>query len=202
MRRFCLLLAGCSLIVAGCEQRGPIAPISPPIRPAASATSKPAPKPKQPTEKERYEQIKALYEADSLVFAIEKASAFLAQYPKSQYRERVIKLKRNARSKIPTPDPDIAKAREIAQGLSAYESKLDLESSYITIHGMLINNRDNELRYVVITYRIQDKSGAQIGTAMDTTTNLLVGGKWRFKATGSLTSEDVANYEIADVTAY
>lgn len=201
-QRWSLLAVLPLLSIAGCQTSFPPAPkpennlSAPNPTPTITATPKPL------TEKEQYLQIKALYDNDAFPSAIEKSSTFLALYPKSQYRERVVRLKRDARRNIPTPDPDIAKAREVIPGVSAFDSKVEIDSSYITIHGTLINNRAEELSYVHITYRLTDKSGAQIGTASDVTSNLQAGGKWRFKATGSMTSDDIHSYSIADLKVY
>lgn len=51
------------------------------------------------------------------------------------------------------------------------------------ITGTVVNRRPETLKYVQIQFRLYDKSGSQIGTALANTNGLESGGKWNFKAT-------------------
>lgn len=75
----------------------------------------------------------------------------------------------------------------------------DSFSYYIT--GTVTNNTDEEKSYVQIIFNLYDSEGNQIGTAMDNINNLKAGGTWKFKAL-ALESENIASYEVSEVTGF
>lgn len=51
------------------------------------------------------------------------------------------------------------------------------------ITGTVVNRRSREVGYAQISFKLFDRSGAQVGTALDNINSLEAGGKWKFKAT-------------------
>lgn len=72
----------------------------------------------------------------------------------------------------------------------------------VTITGTFANNSDEEISYVQVSYRLLDADGAQIGTALANTNNLPAGGSWKFEAVGLEGVDDVASFELAEVTGF
>lgn len=63
------------------------------------------------------------------------------------------------------------------------KAKMDKSDGFATyIKGSLTNNTDTKWSYVQVTYIIYDKSGDQVGTAMDNLNGLKPGKTWKFKA--------------------
>jgi len=50
------------------------------------------------------------------------------------------------------------------------------------IYGEAKNNADAALSYASVTFNLYDNSGARVGTAMDSVSNLDAEGTWKFKA--------------------
>lgn len=72
----------------------------------------------------------------------------------------------------------------------------------VTITGTFANNSDEEISYVQVSYRLLDADGAQIGTALANTNNLPADGSWKFEAVGLEGVDDVASFELAEVTGF
>lgn len=83
------------------------------------------------------------------------------------------------------------------------DEELDTSNPYTTyITGTLTNNTDNEVSYIQVEYNLYDADGAQIGTALANTNNLKAGGTWKFEALGTASPDEVASYELVDVTGF
>ena len=83
------------------------------------------------------------------------------------------------------------------------EEQLDASNPYATyITGTLTNNTDNEVSYIQVEYNLYDASGAQVGTALANTNNLQPGGTWKFEAIGTVSPDQVASFELMDVTGF
>ena len=72
----------------------------------------------------------------------------------------------------------------------------------VTITGTFTNNTDEDISYVQLSYRLLDAEGAQIETAYANTSDLSAGGTWKFEAMGFVGSDEVASFELADVTGF
>ena len=53
-----------------------------------------------------------------------------------------------------------------------------------------------------VTYVLYDADGNQVGNAYANATELKAGGTWKFNASGTVDPEDVASYELSEVTGY
>ena len=83
------------------------------------------------------------------------------------------------------------------------DEQLDTSNGYaVYINGTLTNNTDNEASYIQVEYNLYDADGAQVGTALANTSNLKAGGTWKFEAIGTAAPDEVASYELADVTGF
>jgi hypothetical protein len=54
---------------------------------------------------------------------------------------------------------------------------------------------------VQVTFNLYDKSGAQLGTAVDNINNLEPNGTWKYKALG-LTTEKVDSYKFVEISGW
>ena len=101
------------------------------------------------------------------------------------------------------------------QADGAGEAEADAEPAYsiadeamtgddysVTITGTFTNNTDEDISYVQLSYRLLDAEGAQIETAYANTSDLSAGGTWKFEAMGFVGSDEVASFELADVTGF
>lgn len=70
--------------------------------------------------------------------------------------------------------------------------------SYIT--GQVKNNSAKEYTYVEIRFTLYDKSGAEIGTAVDDISNLEAGGIWNYKAL--VTEAEATEYMFKELTGF
>lgn len=82
------------------------------------------------------------------------------------------------------------------------DETLDTSGYYPTITGVFTNTSGDVFSYVGLSYNLYDADGSQIDNAYANTTNLADGASWKFEATSLADSEDVASYELVDVTAY
>lgn len=77
------------------------------------------------------------------------------------------------------------------------------EENYVTqITGTFTNTSGKELDYVQLSYNLYDSDGAQIGTAYANTTHLANGAVWKFEAYCTKDADEIASYQLTDVTAY
>ena len=87
---------------------------------------------------------------------------------------------------------------------------LDGHSGYFSdwtyyIEGYVQNNTDKEYSYVHVEFNLYDKDGAILGTADDYIDALEANGKWKFKATAWLGSDQekkVASYKLKEITSW
>ena len=69
------------------------------------------------------------------------------------------------------------------------------------IEGTISNNTDKAYDYAQVTFNLYDSEGNQIGTAWTNINNLQAKGTWKFKAV-DFTNEEVAKYELAEITGW
>lgn len=80
---------------------------------------------------------------------------------------------------------------------------MDTSNSFaVYIDGTLTNNTDGEVSYIQVEYNLYDSDGAQVGTALANTNNLQPGGTWKFEALGTAAPDEVASFELIDVTGF
>ncbi len=83
------------------------------------------------------------------------------------------------------------------------EEQLDGSNQFATyITGKLTNNTDDAVSYIQVEYNLYDAEGAQVGTALANTNNLQPGGVWKFEAIGTASPDEVASFELIDVTGF
>lgn len=83
------------------------------------------------------------------------------------------------------------------------EEAADTSNSYdYAITGILTNNSGRDANSVMVTYNLFDADNNQIGTAMATASNLKAGGTWKFKASSLKSTNEVARYELSDVSGF
>lgn len=83
------------------------------------------------------------------------------------------------------------------------DEQLDDSNQFaVYVTGTLTNNTDDEMGYIQVEYNLYDADGAQVGTALANTSNLKAGGTWKFEALGTASPDEVASYELADVTSF
>ncbi|MBM6675632.1 DUF3426 domain-containing protein [Olsenella uli] len=83
------------------------------------------------------------------------------------------------------------------------DEQLDTSNQFaVYINGTLTNNTENEASYIQVEYNLYDADGAQVGTALANTNNLKAGGTWKFEAVGTASPDEVASYELVDVTGF
>lgn len=83
------------------------------------------------------------------------------------------------------------------------EEQLDGSNQFATyITGKLTNNTEDEVSYIQVEYNLYDAEGAQVGTALANTNNLQPGGVWKFEAIGTASPDEVASFELIDVTGF
>ena len=111
--------------------------------------------------------------------------------------------------------PAVSTEEVQVQADGAGEAEADAEPAYsiadeamtgddysVTITGTFTNNTDKDISYVQLSYRLLDAEGAQIETAYANTSDLSAGGTWKFEAMGFVGSDEVASFELADVTGF
>lgn len=83
------------------------------------------------------------------------------------------------------------------------DESIDASNPYsLFIDGTLTNNTDREVTYIQVEYNLYDAEGAQVGTALANTNNLQPGGVWKFEAIGTASPDEVASFELIDVTGF
>lgn len=83
------------------------------------------------------------------------------------------------------------------------EGEVDTSNPYMwQISGTVTNNSGRDLSYIQVEYVLYDSDGAQIGNAYDNANNLKAGGVWKYNAAGTVAPDEVASYELTDITAY
>lgn len=68
------------------------------------------------------------------------------------------------------------------------------DSGRCSIKGEAENVSGSELRSVIVEFNLYDSSGAQVGTALDTTSNLDAGATWKFEAIGYAPTATTAQF--------
>lgn len=72
----------------------------------------------------------------------------------------------------------------------------------VHIEGTIKNNSGKEASYIQITFKLFDKDGNQVGTAIDNLNNLETDGTWKFKATGFDSDKVVDSFKLGEVTGF
>ena len=102
--------------------------------------------------------------------------------------------------------PAEEQAEEPAEEQEPYtvsEEQLDGSNQFATyITGKLTNNTDDAVSYIQVEYNLYDAEGAQVGTALANTNNLQPGGVWKFEAIGTASPDEVASFELINVTGF
>lgn len=93
----------------------------------------------------------------------------------------------------PTPAPDLALQGEVTETKDAVAAYYE---------GIVINNKDRDLSYAQVTFTLYDADGNQIGTALDNINNLKAGGTWKFKALALCDKDEIASWELTEITGY
>ncbi len=101
-----------------------------------------------------------------------------------------------------TTSADDAAASDNASKYTIADEAIDGDEWSSKITGTFTNTSGKEFSYISVSYNLYDADGNQIGTAVDSTSNLADGGTWKFEAYGSEPLADVANYTLADVTGF
>lgn len=99
-------------------------------------------------------------------------------------------------------DGSSSSASETSQQYSITDEQLSEENYLTKITGTYTNTSGKELSYVQLSYNLYDSDGAQIGTSYANTTNLADGAAWKFEAICSKDADEIASYQLTDVTAY
>lgn len=100
------------------------------------------------------------------------------------------------------PDGAAAGSDEAADKYVITDEALEGDAYTCKVAGVFTNQTDAEMNYVSVSYNLFDGEGAQIGTAVASTSNLAAGGTWKFEAFGTVAVDEVARFELADVTAF
>jgi len=83
------------------------------------------------------------------------------------------------------------------------EEELDTSNPYnVVVRGILTNNTDRDYSYLQVEYILYDADGNQVGSALANVNNLKAGGSWKFEASSLKGADEVAGYELADVTGF
>lgn len=95
--------------------------------------------------------------------------------------------------------------KKALENIKCTTEKQYLEKSGIGyyIEGSCVNNNEKDYSYLQVEYICYDKSGNNLGTALDNTNNLLANQTWKFKAI-SMTGEDkqIDHCEFHEVTGW
>ena len=76
-----------------------------------------------------------------------------------------------------------------------------VDDNSITLAGTMTNGCGRSFRYVQVTYKLLDESGAIVGSALANLAGLDVGQSWKFQAFGML-PHTVKSYRLDQITAY
>ena len=94
-------------------------------------------------------------------------------------------------------------AEQEANSYSIADEQMDVSNPYaLYITGTLTNNTDKQVSYIQVEYNLYDADGAQVGTALANTNNLQAGGVWKYEAVGTASPDEVASYELMNVTGF
>lgn len=82
--------------------------------------------------------------------------------------------------------------------------QLDTSNPYgATVNGYVTNNTDKAVtNYVQITFDALDSAGANLGTCLANTNTIDANGKWKFQATCTGTSSDVASVRLKEISGF
>lgn len=102
-----------------------------------------------------------------------------------------------------TTQPAPAEPEPEPEPYTVSDEVLDTSNPFaVKIQGTLVNNTDKDRSYIQVSYNLYDADGAQVGTALANTNNLKAGGVWKFEALGTAEPEQVASWELAEVTGF
>jgi len=76
-------------------------------------------------------------------------------------------------------------------------SLVEMKGTGSGIVGVVKNNTDRDMGYVVIRFRLKDASGAQIGTTIDNTRGLEAYGLWKFRC--PITVAGCKTFEVVEL---
>ena len=96
-----------------------------------------------------------------------------------------------------TPKPTPAPKFEFVTGPTGEGNEYTYE-----ITGILRNNTDRDYSYIQVTFTLYDRSGNNIGTAWANANNLKSGGTWKFNATAFMDDDEIARFELDDISGW
>jgi hypothetical protein len=100
----------------------------------------------------------------------------------------------------PTPNPYIGEGNPSCLELKSQSGEANEFSATIT--GQVVNTCGHELKYVQITFRLEDPNGAAVGNAIGNALNIDAGQTWDYKATGVAPSSSQWRFQMTDLTGY
>ena len=95
-----------------------------------------------------------------------------------------------------------SKAEEKKEDFTISETTVEEDTFSYYIVGTVTNNTNKEKGYMQITFNLYDAEDNLIGTAIDNVNNLKPGGTWKFKAMALVDKNEIARYELAEVTGF
>ena len=102
-----------------------------------------------------------------------------------------------------TAQPAPAEPEPEPEPYTVSDEVLDTSNPFaVKIQGTLVNNTDKDRSYIQVSYNLYDADGAPVATALANTNNLKAGGVWKFEALGTAEPEQVASWELAEVTGF
>lgn len=100
-------------------------------------------------------------------------------------------------------EEEAAKKEEPQEKYTVTDEELDTSNPYsAVIRGILTNNTDRDYSYLQVEYILYDADGNQIGSALANVNNLKAGGSWKFEAATLKSPDEIAAFELADVTGF
>lgn len=114
----------------------------------------------------------------------------------------------------PLSSAELLQAAQVAEAKRKAEEEYDANGLVLllkTIHysrdefslqimGTIVNRRGRELKYAQVTFKLFDKDGGQVGTAIANINDLEPGGKWNFKAVGI--GRDFSSCKVSDLSGF
>ena len=98
---------------------------------------------------------------------------------------------------------EVAKEEAPKEKYTITDEELDTSNPYsAVIRGILTNNTDRDYGYLQVEYILYDADGNQIGSALANVNNLKAGGSWKFEAVTLKSPDEIAAFELADVTGF
>ena len=102
-----------------------------------------------------------------------------------------------------TEESESTKESKPTEKYTITDEEVDTSNPYdYEINGILTNNSGRDCSYIQITYVLYDADGNQVGNAYANTSELKAGGTWKFSAGSLVSPDEVASYELSEVTGF